>query len=234
MTEVNETCFSFQAQTHVVRSPVNEKGIDDIIKVIQELIQKIQQIISDIGAKVAEVIKKLEDKIKEIISGLNLKEIIEKIKQQIENIIGQASQKVKECIEKQSEAINQLAQEEMAGVQACVSAAQAATAPLQEQMKNLLNKANDIRTDITNRVAKCINDNGLNPPALIECLKAQVEPVKAEIMALEKDIEAFIASAQEIGQQAAADLDKCMTSLAADLQVKEQAIVEEIRKCIVA
>lgn len=164
---------------------------------------------------------------------MNLQEIVQKIIEQIKKIIGDAGAKVKECIEQQRDAIMKLAEEEQAGAQACVDAAKTQVSSLKEEITNLLNRANEIRKDVTDRVAKCINDNGLNPAGLYECLKAQVEPIKGELEQLEKEVAVLVAKAKEVAQQAAADLSACMNKLAADLSVKEQAIIEEIKKCVV-
>lgn len=202
------------------------------MKIIQEIINKIQQIIGQITSNLPEFLKDLEEKIKEIISGLNLDDLIEKIKEAIKNGLGPLAEHAKECIEAETEAIKQLAQDEQAGAQACVQAAVDKTQALQAQIDKLLARANEIRQDVIDRVEKCFKEHHLKPAELVDCLKSQVEPIKGELQQIEKEVEKLVAEAQTVAQEAAAELNTCMSNLAQELATKEQAIIEDIKKCM--
>lgn len=217
----------FQART----VQYDDRAIEDVINAIKNVIEKVKEAISNIASQIPEIIKNIQDKIKEIIENINLPGIIAEIKEKIEKIIalGEAGKK---CVEAEREQIEALVENTKAGMDACVAAAQSESGAIANQMAALLEKANEIREDITNRVVKCIEDNKLNPVGVYNCLKDQVDPVSQELSKLQQQIQQTVANAKEIAEQAAANLSKCVQNVRDETVAKQEQILSSIKECV--
>ncbi|GLV40966.1 hypothetical protein CBL_04490 [Carabus blaptoides fortunei] len=209
----------------------DDRSIEDVINAIKNIIQKIKDAIANIATQLPEIIQNIRDKIKEIIENINLPGIIAKIKEEIEKIIalGEAGKK---CVEAEREQIEGLIQNVQAGGEACIASAQTESAAVNEQLTALMDKANEVREDISGRVVQCIEDSKLNPIALFNCLKNQVEPISAELENLQALIQTTIANVKEIAQQVSANLVSCVEKVRDDTIAKKDEIINNIKECV--
>ncbi|GLV40980.1 hypothetical protein CBL_04504 [Carabus blaptoides fortunei] len=210
---------------------IDDRSLEDVINAIKDIIQKVKDIIANIASQIPEIIQNIRDKINEIIENIDLPGIIAKIKEEIEKIIalGEAGKK---CVEAEREQIEGLIQNAQAGGEACISTAVNEIAAADKHLAALMAKANEVREDISGRVVQCIEDSKLNPIALFNCLKDQVEPISAELENLQALIQTTIANVTEIAQQMTANLASCLEKVRDDTVAKTDEIISSIKECV--
>lgn len=126
-----------------------------------------------------------------------------------------------------------MAQDEQNGAMACAEQASNKVMDIKERMETLLAKAMGVKQELETKIQQCVDENSSSVIGLVSCLKKEVLPIVQEVVQMEKDIAKLIADAQKVIPGAVEELNTCMTQLSEDLAVRQQAIVSDIKKCLV-
>lgn len=169
------------------------------------------------------------DKIKEVLG--QIPEIIAAIREKIQEIIN-LGEVGKKCVEAHQADIQDIVNTAQNGMQACAAAAQEQTQAIRDQFDILVKKIGDAQNAIVSSVVKCIEDNKLNPIKLFNCLKAQVDPIRQQIIEIEAEVAKTVQVAREVAQQIIVDLAKCVEGVQKEVSAKEQALFAALQKCV--
>lgn len=116
--------------------------------------------------------------------------------------------------------------------QRCVSEAQTKIQLIRDQLAVLIGKVTSVQQDLTNKVAKCIQDSLLNPLFIMICLTDQIGPARIQVFGVETEMLNTFKIAKQTAYDASTGLSTCVALVKVDMTRRQIRILGAATQCV--